>query len=65
MQSGDTLETAMARLSSLNLYKTLQPYCYSQFTYNQSLDEWDRQNNKEKREETEKEAEMSEFYAKQ
>ena len=65
MKSGDTLETAMARLSNFYVYKTQGHSCHSQFTYNQSLDEWDRQNHKEKREETEEEAEMREFYAKQ
>ena len=40
MQSGDTLETAMARLSSRP--RSALDFCYSQFTYNQSLDEWER-----------------------
>ena len=40
MWSGDTLETAMARLSSRP--RSALDFCYSQFTYNQSLDEWER-----------------------
>ena len=41
MKSGDTLETAMARLGSKDSYTMSDPYCYSQFTYNHSLDKWD------------------------